>query len=228
MKKTIPFIAFAMVLSAVFIGCKKDEPNKPASEWFIDASVENGASFNSEIDSAYLYVGDVVKGFHIVGRAKYNGGNFQINPSATVPAKYLSDEEMRGEGLTLSDPSAKVALAFLAGSKNNNPNLAIVNHKSGEVSTNDFAGGVIMYVYADRDVKITGTSTETEEDEEEGLIINIVSNFDLNLKKGWNKTIRYYSNITNIGFDVELKSTNDVPAGYTWSVVEANWHPDKP
>ncbi|MCD8071826.1 MAG: hypothetical protein LUE10_01335 [Alistipes sp.] len=77
----------------------------------------------------------------------------------------------------------------------------------GKKATNEI--WAVAYIYADRDVKISGTITE------KGYSWTDVSRYDLNLKKGWNTALEYYKE--NDDDETWEFKTSYSTSGFSWT-----------
>jgi len=115
----------------------------------------------------------------ILAKVPYQNGGFKMTLPATVDASLLysmSDEEDAPEGIIFSDPNVRACAVDCFGAYKNEEYFDDLIQISVNILT--FSMTQSMYMYADRDVTITGTV----EDEEEGMTVT----YSVNMKKGWN------------------------------------------
>ncbi|GHT22931.1 hypothetical protein FACS189430_05450 [Bacteroidia bacterium] len=194
----------AALTAAVFVctpACNKDDDDNggsPVSS--INATVENGASYNSKVDSvkAPTYNGKWV----IIAKGKYAEGKFQMDLPATVPAECLRTMfDMAGVNVSNKNVKRFTIPQFSA-------------YKEGKAIgyfsyTNADKTVEVLYWFVDADVTVKGSHTEDDGDTE---------NYDLNLKKGWNE-VYYTWTESKDGIDTGSYS-NSKPSGLKWFFYE--------
>ncbi|MDR1154132.1 MAG: hypothetical protein LBL04_05425 [Bacteroidales bacterium] len=185
------------------VSCKKDEPE---SAYEIVVSIENGTSYNDQIDlvKAEIELDDENDIITLVS-APYTGGGFTITLPVSVSDRYLvsiDDEISTDVTVTVSDPQVKVCMVSLEAYKS-------------EINTGYFYHGVGKWVgevmYVDRNVTITGSYTETETYGETTLTYTY--KYDMHLSRGWNMV---YDRMTEEGRSFEYEMTTQVPAEAKW------------
>ncbi|GHT22929.1 hypothetical protein FACS189430_05440 [Bacteroidia bacterium] len=200
----------AALTAAVFVctpACNKDDDDNggsPVSS--INATVENGASYNSKVDSvkAFAYVGDTWARTEIA-KGSYADGKFKIDLPETVPAAYLEtfDEEGFPEGITVSNKQAKrLNISSFIAYKGGN--------KVGEFDYgNADETAEVFYMFVDADVTIKGSYTDDDGDTEK---------YDVTLKKGWNEI---YVTSTKSKDGKTFSFSNSKPSGLKWIFEES-------
>ncbi|GHT48709.1 hypothetical protein AGMMS49982_00540 [Bacteroidia bacterium] len=170
------FLLAAMAVSAGFVGCNKED-----DDVVIQSSVVSGGTIRETIPVGSTEIDSVtfeVKG-EVLAKGTYVDGVLTITLPATLDSKYFPSDANFGEGVTVSDPNVKVY------GDDEFPIYAYkYGIKVGKFDYGDETGTIIddagLY-YADRDVTITGTSTRTDDG------WTYITNFNVSLKKGWNK-----------------------------------------
>ncbi|GHT51211.1 hypothetical protein AGMMS49982_08040 [Bacteroidia bacterium] len=184
------FLLAAMAVSAVFVGCDKendpsnDDPSNPSGgltgssfDGVITATVSSGLA----IDEVKVNGTDTDDGngpFE-VAKGKYENGGFTLKLPATIPAQYLHELAPEVPTGIISDANVKM--------------LAVV-HINAYINgkyVGDFVYGAkidddteirVFFIYADRNVTITGSYTTENE-----WVTEIVTYNNVTWKKGWNK-----------------------------------------
>jgi hypothetical protein len=196
---------------------KKDEnPTSVIADNTITATVENGNSYNDEIDTvkavivlSMKYDSETGKDrieYYEVARSAYSNGKFTLKLPETVSDSYLSgfDEMWDGEGIpdgvTVNNTNVKVEF------------MDIFAYKSGKIVGRFYAGYtnepeiLTGYVYVNGDVSITGTDVDGDK-------------YNLHFKKGWNIEYMIDNDDTNEETtqapDVTLKWYYHEDDGYT-------------
>jgi len=219
MNKKLHYLTAAAIAAAVvFAGCKKDDDDKLVSDAFdgkITATVENGAAYNSQFSmvAAVVYT-DTEPWYEILATGTYANGGFTITLPATLDAKYLETFEEFSEdgipaGINVSDKNAKVlsGLSLAAANSNGSSNSGLIY---GKVGSNSYT--MVTFMYADRDVTVTGSYKEELEggytDEEHA---------NVSLKKGWN---RVYMTSTETKTSDKSEITTKPVSGVKWYFEE--------
>jgi hypothetical protein len=192
MKKLV-FSATLILVAMCFASCgdKKDD----GRELKISAQVTNSDQANSEVDEVravgYIfgvetpvdYDGDGVTDWYdydeeevIIASAPFKNGGFTITLPKKVDERLLEPMEFDDmEGINVSDKNAKGMEEITLEAYKDNENVGVF-----ECGYEDLTQYVqVVYMFVDRDVKLTGSYTETD-----GWIFTIT--YDLDLKKGWN------------------------------------------
>jgi hypothetical protein len=193
-------------------GCSSDnDENTPANPLTIDARVENGNDYNSQIDSVRAFVND--DDTQVVATAKYVNGGFTITLPANIDSKYFSFSFVDlPSGLTVSDKNAKYTVIDAYG---------FIGVKSGQIVSefqyiNNFFGYDLVsanFFYADRNVTISGTYTENNGN------VNVWDN--VSLKKGWNTV--YYTVIHHDDYTTTTTNSNTKPDIIKWRCLLYLW-----
>ena len=165
-------ILTVLAICCVFAGCQSG-----GDSYKITATVENGNDYNSEINTVKAYViyghGDEYE----IATGKYSGGGFRLTLPQSVSSNYLGSAAdimrffMWSDAVQFSDPQVGLATLEVAGYEGDDMNIPVADfyyHKA--VNGENVAEGT--FVYADRDVTVTGSDEETI--------------YNVSLKKGWN------------------------------------------
>ncbi len=222
MKKLTFILISVITLTVGFTSCKTEEPGENSNEWKIDAKVENGANYNATVDSVYAILSNETE---LAGKAKYENGGFKMNLMAVAPENLSTISEDMPDGITVSDKTAKITLIqLLYGIKNGNLVGLFLFTK---YSQSDFMeedadlddGGVAMYIYANKNVKITGVDTET--DTYDSQTYTYTTTYNLTLKAGWNRVV--INVLENSEFYTKSEIVNlSNSNGYKWIFVPTN------
>lgn len=228
MKKLSVLFTALFSLAIIFTSCEKDEPSNNNSNQF-DVKVVNGNAYNSKIDSvfsyAYSYKNDEEK-VYVLGKSKYTNGGFSVKLSP-VPSDFLYFfPEDEGE-ITVSDKTAKFFLldeeeSFIA-KKNGKTvgaffcsNISLEDILNNETEGMPVGGGMVYYMYVDKDIKITGTITYEADEygnpEEKDY-------YNLSLKTGWNAFVYKLKNKSETLEEYEY-TTAENTANYKWYFFE--------
>lgn len=222
MKKLTFILISVITLTVGFTSCKTEEPGENSNEWKIDAKVENGANYNATVDSVYAILSNETE---LAGKAKYENGGFKMNLMAVAPENLSTISEDMPDGITVSDKTAKITLIqLLYGIKNGNLVGLFLFTK---YSQSDFMkedadlddGGVAMYIYANKNVKITGIDTEI--DTYDSQTYTYTTTYNLTLKAGWNRVV--INVLENSEFYTKSEIVNlSNSSGYKWIFVPTN------
>ncbi len=218
------FLLAAMAVSAVFVGC--DKGNDPSNDDPSDPSGGlTGSSFDGVITAtvsglaidevkAIEYIKGVVE-FEMAS-GKYENGGFTLNLPSTIPAQYLvAFAGTVPTGIQISDANFK---GFIGGN--------IYAYKNGE-RVGQFVYGAeidddtkisVSFIYADRNVTITGSYTTENE-----WVTEIVTYNNVTWKKGWNK-VYFTSTQSQKNGKLTIKSdcTTIEPSGLYWWFEPSN------
>jgi hypothetical protein len=185
-----------------------EEENNAIQNNTIIAVIEDGASFNEKIDSVKMEIyfeSNDSKNEITLAKAAYANGKFSINLPENVDAQYLEiiefEEEGIPQGLTVSNPNAKIGSISLNAYKSNS-DIGYFYH-----GTEDWQGEL---VYSDSDVSVTGSHTETYD---EGTY-TYKDTYNVYLKEGWNMMYSKFTSKENNSYEYEY--TTQVPAGAKW------------
>jgi hypothetical protein len=214
MKRNFFMMAFVSLFTVVALcSCNKDEDDENGAipNNTITAVVENGASYNSEIDlvKAIVY-SERDDRETTLASAPYSNGGFTLNLPASLDAQYLNAFEEVPKGVTISNPNAKIGGA----------NLEAYNKEDSYTgyfyqATGDWRG---LLIYVDGNLSISGNYTETETYDEETYTHTEKYN-NCNLKKGWNMI--YIKETEKTGNSYEYEYTTQAPAGVKWHFYES-------
>ncbi|MDR1120362.1 MAG: hypothetical protein LBM08_05550 [Dysgonamonadaceae bacterium] len=175
-----------------------------ATSNMLTVSVENGTSYNDQIDlvKADIEIDDETEIITLVS-APYTGGGFTMTLPASVSDRYLSSvfDEIP-TGVTVSDPQVKSCTVSLEAYKSE-INTGYFYHGAGNW------GGEAIYV--DGNVTITGSYIQTETYGETTL--TYTHTYDMHLSRGWNMV---YDKLTEEGHSFKYEVTTQVPAGAKW------------
>ncbi|MDR1347063.1 MAG: hypothetical protein LBJ63_01340 [Prevotellaceae bacterium] len=188
-------------------GCSSDDgnDNTPANSLTIDARVENGNDYNSQIDSVRAFVND--NDTEVVATAEYVNGGFTLTLPANIDSRHLNSITVPS-GLKVSDRNMKITVIDAYG---------FVGVKSGQITgefhyihtfnqgTHDLVSAHFFYV--DRNATWDGTYIDDDGD------VSVWDN--VSFKKGWNTV--YYTVIHH----------NDNTNTTTYSTTKPNvikWH----
>jgi hypothetical protein len=190
-------------------GEKHGTPGSSAISGKIDIKVENGASYNSAIDSVHWRIWNKEGySYYTVAKAAYANGEFTLNLPASLPDASLFPFFEDGEipdGVNVSNPNVKKTVpdyidAYKWDSEGGyNDNVGSFYHGTA----NKTWKGYLLYVTGD--VIITGSYTETAE------AGTYTIKFNINAKKGWN--ILYQGWDT---YEDPSTFTTEAPAGAKW------------
>jgi len=175
MKRFI-FSAAVLFTALSFTGCDKDkEKPVPTPDGFIiNAQVKNGANFNALVDEVRaMSYGD--EDVFVLAKAPYQNGGFKITLPGKVDEKLLFPmDDDAPEGITISDRNVKICTAESFEAYKNGEHFDDLIQVAINLST--FSMVQRMYMYADRNVTITGVAQEEE----------MTMTYDIDFKKGWN------------------------------------------
>jgi hypothetical protein len=222
-----------------FVSCDKEDDNGFENS-LIDGgkftvNVENGASYNSQIDSVYVKLYCEIeskRSSDIVAKTPYSNGNFTITLPENLDAKYLEYFEFEDlkDYITISDKTAKyVEIGGFQAIKNGetvgyieksniSPNADYTTQLSAAVT------GIysVTYMYADKPVTIKGSwEEEKKKKEEEGTEsykYTLKNSCNVSLQKGWNVVVnKKQITIANQKITSEtVEISNSEPAGLKW------------
>jgi hypothetical protein len=234
MKKNLKFLMSLAIIGMAFVSCEPTDEDL-INEGKINVTVENGTSYNSKIDSVYAELGYETEddfGYEVVAKAPYLNGGFSIALPKSLEAKYLSNiTEGMPNDLTISDKTAKVsALESFSAYKNGEYVGDFVKTNIDEQAMEDMEmedyfslmeSGIytIQYVYVDKPTTISGSFVESDDE------VEISSNYNLSLKKGWNTMVSKMSmSITEATGSLEI--SNSEPEGLKWFFVSGDVVPN--
>ncbi|MDR1347065.1 MAG: hypothetical protein LBJ63_01350 [Prevotellaceae bacterium] len=208
------------------VGCSSDDDSTPTSQDFIiDArNVENGNDYNSQIDSVKAVAnyeehsppGAFYETYDVIATANYVNGGFMMTLPAKVDDHLLTPitsafrNETIPDGVTVTNPNAKIlGINFLFAFKSGNQ----IGRFEYGYEIDDSHSTLVWYVYADRDVSITGSYSYIADDPSS---TKYSYSYNFSLKKGWNEHCTIY------GYSEEDKESttslsNTKPNGLKWS-----------
>jgi hypothetical protein len=195
--------AFVCLFTVVALcSCKKDEENKKNGgsaivNNTITATVENGNSYNTQIDSVRVIIdGEDYEAANSV----YKNGGFMLKLPETVNdtlINVLFGGDSIPSGVKVSDTTAKVGNAHI-GAYKSGKKTGLFYH-----GTTEWAG---QPIYATKNVTVTGSVIY------DNKYTNKFNN--MHLKKGWN--IVYEKEISTGNGKTETEITTQVPNGAKW------------
>ena len=217
---TFPAILSLLIAGMLcfFTGCGDDEGDAPgvSSVTRIDGRLENGANYNTSIDSVKLFFG------RDLARASYSGGSFTLNLPASLPenTEMNSIENLFSDGdfkLEFSDKKAQYLTAIVRWEK-------WESEGDGEDQNSYRSGyGTLRYgnperditatlVYVDRDVTVTGGEFKIDD---EGIFAGDVAleSVSISFRRGWNFLFRSSTSSRNME-NSKVSTTN--PGGVSW------------
>jgi hypothetical protein len=213
MKKTPKISALFIIISALLItiSCDKDKYNynePPASPFngTITAIVENGKAYDTIVSK--IVAGDwneIWDRIDTIASGDYSSGSFTMMLPARLDDELLLNVNywLGGLGLEISDKNADIlfGIPFFAFNKNNQFVDFLYYCKVSETSYTD-----VEFVYADRDVIVTGSFKDY------GFLISV----GISLKKGWNKV--YYTE-----YETEAIISTKAVGGMKWYFSKDLW-----
>ena len=185
-------IIAALIISAAFVSCNKDDDDGGNTATSITAKIDNASEFSDvkkvKIMAEY-YENNTWKEYALA-EADFKDGGFTINLPATVDAKYLEpyDEEEMPQEINVSNTNAKT-LWIWSVKGFNSADEQIARFWCGKEDSNSDTS--MNWLYTDSDVNISGTNTSTEE--EDDVVYEFTVIYSLVLKKGWNVVYDTYS-----------------------------------
>jgi hypothetical protein len=190
-----------------------------ANAYTISAKVEYGSSLNGNVDLVKAEVeyeksnGDW--DYYLVASAPYSDGGFTLKLPGNVSDLYLeallSNEIEVPDGITVSNPNAKIRAVFLNAYMANGRQVGYFLHGSENCMS--------ILVYANEDVSITGSYTESEtyDLDEDGVYettYTYIEKDNIHLKKGWN--MMYVKETEKENNTSESEITTTVPSDAKW------------
>ncbi len=201
-------------VATVFTGCSKDEDE--SSSVTINATVEEGTSYNSSIDEVKAVITDTDT-YYTLASGTYSSGSFSLTLPKLVDDSHLTamDAEYPTE-ITISDKNAKgCGVEFLAYKSG----VAVGSFEQSVTSDDSYSTSVAGYIYVDRNTSFSGTVTETEE--VMGIPVSAKTTYDLSLKKGWNVAyIKMNLVVTDTDFSMTLEISDTEISGLKWYYTE--------
>lgn len=197
-----------LILTALF-ACKGPTPT-PEPTTTITINVENGAQYASLIDEVEFYT-DGTKS-HTLCKVSFNNGKWVLPFPQTIADNYLETiSEVEGgfpEGVTVSDPTAKVTMIGVKFYKNGKQ----VNYSLGHIYDNfPLNFGAPHFMYTNKPVVILGSSPDN------GIGVPMI--MDLKLKSGYNLLYYSYSYATTSDTQsIILKISTSTDKQYKWYI----------
>ncbi|MDR2928090.1 MAG: hypothetical protein LBV41_07835 [Cytophagaceae bacterium] len=250
MKKIFFNVSMILCIAVVvaFASCEKNIGNRNLDDGMffpIKATVENGNGYNEKINAVKALLpqyetdtvitksgsGTIITtsviGIHALASTPYGNGKFTINLPNVVDSKYFLNPfeifEFREDGATISAPSVKMAtLPEFTAYRDAVPSGYIlhssyVQNKEKEPVT----GYDAIFLYADRDVDITGED-RVELNENDPVVW--AYRYSLSIKKGWNIVYYFAGNIKDANPEKEIITTV-APEGMKWYYYEYSVQP---
>ncbi len=220
-------LALSLSVGMVFVSCGGDEDEPSANATSLSNSVLSGKveSFDGSVSQvkALAYTSDAEDTYINVGEGAISStGSFSINlvaPGNAGLCKIGMDSSFVG---TISDTTAlisKESLVFAAYSGTSvNGALIKSNFTSTDLTENQGAAYSI-FVYSDKDVKVSGKSSISENIS--GYQLNYTENYNFTLKKGWNELVYKVSKVsyTTTTVTEELSLTNTISSDLKWRLM---------
>jgi hypothetical protein len=202
MKKTFLAKAFVSLIAVVALcSCNKDDNNNGGGGTpdviinnTITAKVDDGSSYNSQIDSVNVTIANNV---YKTAKSVYNNGEFKLTLQTVNDSllHLLSDSTFTPRGVTVSDTTAKVVDAFIYANKSDK------QAGSFYYGTTEWPG---QLMYANKNVTVSGS----------GSIGNKTNKYtNVRLEQGWNMVYRKES--ASAGKH-EVEITTQTPNGAKW------------
>ena len=236
MKKKLNWFICLTIGVFAFAACSDDEGGSGEGKGTvknISVQVEKGSTFSSLIDSVFVesQFGEFW-GEEIIARSAYKGGNFILNlpnelDDSLLEPMYYGDEEENGfiRYMTISDKSTKCFsfeslyayskkdgyVGYITRSNIDMNELMDVKDEDEFMSLLSKGIYLVVYMYVDRDVTISGSYTAKGEEMEDEYSMN------LSLQKGWNVVATKMSmQINKAKKTATVEYTSSVPSGLKW------------
>jgi len=192
MKKTLKQFALLPLFCGLLltVACNKndDKDVEIPNSWFngvITAVVENGSNYDELFEKVVVTVWDRMAGNSekIASGNWYNGG-FALTLPSTLDNNFLEnfgDLEHYMDGIQVSDKNANFTNDTpIFWAYDNEGNRVGGRFKLSKEDQNSYTE--VLFMYADRDVRVIGSQKEISDEGEEYIEI-----WNVSLKKGWNK-----------------------------------------
>ena len=205
--KFLKLFFLSALIAVMFTTCKKDDNNK--GEFIVSGTISGEHANWTEVSVSVDF------GETWAETAPILNGKFSIK--LPIPStQYLIPLEIEEypDKIEISDKNVKVGTAAFFVSKGDQ--TEILTLKDASILPLFGAGVVATYVYADKNVNISGTIDEKNE----LLGISIKTVVDQKYKKGWNTLVVTSSGFLTGNWTITSK-TDNVPSGVVW-VVDGN------
>lgn len=227
MKKVFLSVFACVCAVCCFTGCADDDDDGASANTVsaIEASVENGSSYNSRVDvvKALMDVDEEYDSetgeYYFTGyeaaTANYSNGSFKLNLPQSVNSQYLFSitEDLSGD-ISVSDKNAKIgSVEFILGYKN-----GVETGMFEYGYDTDDASAWTTHIYADSDVTVTGSESEKEGNTTYNYVYN------MSLKKGWN--VVYVADAKK-GNTWTITFSGKKPSGMKWIFYDYEEDPDR-
>ena len=205
---TVAMTAFAMSGCELFKDDDAGIENVAISGHKVTAKVEDGAKYNEnhEVQFGYFYNG----GEAIYATSKFANGGFTVELPAEVDKKYLfpaNAHESAAYSVSNKDANISGRMQFRLMKSDGQGGVGTLIPLKTKCNTHT----EVRYIYADRDVNLSGTfSNETHE---------------LRLKKGWNVT--YYTRTLRSFNDYDILLETDAISGVKWTLEPNTYYNDR-
>ena len=166
----------------------------------INAQVQNGALYNNLVDEVRAVSGFDVETTppewwnveedgpyydwqeFIIASAPYKNGGFMMILPEEIDSRLLEDMDLEDmpSGINVSNPNAKAASIPYFEAYKSGDYVDDLTKCAFSLSMTGFSYTAVLYMYADADVKITGTYTESYDEK------TFTEKYNVDLKKGWN------------------------------------------
>ncbi|MDR2287162.1 MAG: Ig-like domain-containing protein [Prevotellaceae bacterium] len=198
-------------------GSKSDEcAVTVTADTTITATVENGSSFNGEVDTVKAEI-EYIKSNgrwddYMLASAPYSNGGFTLKLPKEVSDLYLNalSEGEIPDSITVSNRNVKIGQVFLNAYESN---YQVGNFYHG---TADWEG---FLIYANGNVSVTGSNTYTEINDFDGDGVpdetyTYTEKDNVHLKKGWNMVYTRETEKENNTYEYEMTTT--APSDAKW------------
>jgi hypothetical protein len=247
MKKFLNYFTCITMVAVAFIACDSDDDDKAGSSFSnnrITAKVENGSSYNSEIDKAYVELsweegddwGDEIFS------AVYTNGGFELDLPAALEDKFLSLlSNGAPSSITISDKTVKTtAFESIYASKSGKDvgsfELMSVDPSSFSFETEEdilkiidiLSKGIysVEFVYADKPVTIHGSYVDKNGDILGDFEGEVKTTYNASLAKGWNILVAKTTakiDLTKGTVTGTVDITSSQPSGLKWYYIEDSY-----
>jgi hypothetical protein len=189
-------------------GDKDDGPNSNMNPSVIEVS-GMGNSNIATVKIIASWEDDDDYGYEAIISVPYQNGGFKMTLPETIPDKYLQKWDVEKDGITVSDPNARVCIiegitAYSSAEK------AEIGYFYPYLIGDDMFYGTFYRIYADRDFTIKGKNSSGWGD--------YLEEWDCSFKKGWNMFYYYYKGGNN-EICITQKPSN---IGIKWTYSQSN------
>ena len=175
-----------------------------------------GSYVSDEVDELEVYAEDSYYS-NYSEKIPVSNGEFTYTLPASIEPEYLwnAAETFERKGMTVSNKEANMGSIWFRPLKNDS--------RSGYISLKSSNFNIeVELVYADSDVKISGTHRDEETYTFNDITYTEVEiyQYDVNLKKGWNTVVTTFTEAINgtTYTQTEKITANNEPANLTWGV----------